>query len=71
MDAEQGGASATSVQKIISFQSKALDGLRGFAALHIVLFHSTHYANLQWNIHGQVSKFLFQIALFRALNIEK
>ena len=38
-----------------SFDSKALDGLRGFAAVHLVLHHATMAVDKhRFNIYGQV-----------------
>ena len=40
----------------IEFDSKPLDGLRGLAALHLVLFHAVREASLPYkiSIYGQV-----------------
>ena len=41
----------------IDFDSKALNGLRGFAAVHILVFHSFYFSTLKWviNLGGTVS----------------
>ena len=41
--------------KIIAFDSKALNGLRGFAAFHIMLLHVLLESNPGFNIFGAVS----------------
>ena len=38
----------------ISFDTTALSGLRGFAALYILLFHSLNYTKYAFDIYGQV-----------------
>ena len=44
-------------QNVINFDSKALNGLRGLAALHILFFHSFYCSTLKWivNLGGAVS----------------
>eukprot|EP01084_Bolivina_argentea_P151398 264246_1 len=39
--------------------TQALTGLRGIAAVHIMIFHSLLYSKLQWNILGSVQMPLF------------
>ena len=41
--------------KIMAFDSKALNGLRGFAAFHIMLLHVLIQSNPGFNIFGAVS----------------
>ena len=38
----------------INFESKALNGLRGIAALHLTLFHGLHYSEYKFDTLGQV-----------------
>ena len=42
----------------ISFESSALNGLRGFAAIHILIYHSVIYSSWGFQIYGQVSRVL-------------
>ena len=39
----------------INFESSALNGLRGFAAVHILIFHSVLHSSWGFQIYGQVS----------------
>ena len=39
----------------ISFDSTALNGLRGLASIHIMLFHAFLYSGWHFNIYGHVS----------------
>ena len=39
----------------INFESRALNGLRGFAAVHILIFHSVLHSSWGFQIYGQVS----------------
>ena len=41
--------------KILTFDSKALNGLRGFAAFHIMLLHILLQSNPGFNILGAIS----------------
>ena len=43
--------------EIINFESSALHGLRGFVAVHILIFHSLLYSSLGVNTYGQVSTY--------------
>ena len=45
----------TSKTDSVPFDSNALNGLRGLAALHILLFHALFYTEYRFNIYGQVS----------------
>ena len=38
----------------VPFESSALNGLRGIAALHIMVFHSLFYCTWNFNMYGQV-----------------
>ena len=38
----------------VEFETSALNGLRGFAAFHILIFHSLFYSTLGFIIYGQV-----------------
>ena len=38
----------------VDFETSALNGLRGIAALHILVFHSLFYSTLGFIIYGQV-----------------
>ena len=49
----------------ISFESSALNGLRGFAAVHILIYHSILYSSWGFQIFGQVSQLLL-IFFFRS-----
>ena len=57
--AESGKKPASSVR----FDSKALNGLRGFAAFHICVFHVLHYSTLSIGIYAQVN-WKLPIAIF-------
>ena len=46
------------VGETISFESSALNGLRGFAAIHILIYHSVIYSSWGFQIYGQVSRVL-------------
>ena len=39
----------------VSFDSTALNGLRGISALHILFFHSFLYSEFNFDIYGAVS----------------
>ena len=39
----------------VSFDSTALNGLRGISALHILFFHSFLYSQFNFDIYGAVS----------------
>ena len=39
----------------VAFDSKALDGLRGLAAVHILLFHSFYCSTWNINLLGAVN----------------
>ena len=41
----------------VAFDSKALDGLRGLAAVHILLFHSFYCSTWNINLLGAVNNF--------------
>ena len=43
------------LNEAISFDSNALNGLRGFAAAHIMIFHSLLYSAWGFNTYGGVS----------------
>ena len=47
--------SAATVQEVLYFDSKPLNGLRGLAALHILIFHSLWYTEYKFHIYGNVS----------------
>ena len=53
------GTVATQPQLVVDFDSKALNGLRGFASLHLVLHHAFWFCNShplnRWVMYGQVS----------------
>lgn len=64
---EEGGSKAASVasptaavtstvvqQEVLHFDSKPLNGLRGLAALHILIFHSLWYTEHRIHIYGNV-----------------
>ena len=46
---------------LISFDSKPLNGLRGFVATHLVIFHSLWYSEYNINIYGTVILIFFYI----------
>ena len=52
-------------EETISFESSALNGLRGFAAIHILIYHSVLYSSWGFQIYGQVSDFLFSTDYIR------
>ena len=52
------GNMASEVGETISFESSALNGLRGFAAIHILIFHSVIYSSWGFQIYGAVSQLL-------------
>ena len=39
---------------VVLFDTKALNGLRGFAAIHISIFHATLFSQWKLNTFGQV-----------------
>ena len=43
----------------MKFDSTALNGIRGIAAIHIVLFHGFTYCTFEFNIYAQVHMPLF------------
>ena len=49
---------SSEVGETISFESSALNGLRGFAAIHILIYHSVIYSSWGFQIYGQVSRAL-------------
>ena len=49
---------SSEVGETISFESSALNGLRGFAAIHILIYHSVIYSSWGFQIYGQVSRVL-------------
>ena len=67
---EEGGSKAASVasptaaeaavtstvvqQEVLHFDSEPLNGLRGLAALHILIFHSLWYTEYRIHIYGNV-----------------
>ena len=46
------------IEETVSFESSALNGLRGFAAVHILILHSVLYSSWGFEIYGQVSQLL-------------
>ena len=50
-------------EKIVLFDTKALNGLRGFAALHISVFHATLFSQWNLNTFGQVRYLLINCYL--------
>ena len=58
---------------LIGFDSKPLNGLRGFVATHLVIFHSLWYSEYNINIYGTVILilyiYIYTINLFRKLSI--
>merc|ERR1712226_32197 len=57
------GTLASQPQFVVDFDSKALNGLRGFASLHLVLHHAFWFCNShplnRWVMYGQVHMPLF------------
>ena len=53
---------------LICFDSKPLNGLRGFVATYLVIFHSLWYSEYNINIYGTVififNLYIFQIKIF-------
>ena len=49
-------------EKVV-FYTKALNGLRGFAALHISVFHATLFSQWNLNTFGQVRYLLINCYL--------
>ena len=47
------------IGETMSFESSALNGLRGFAAVHILIYHSVLYSSWGFQIYGQVSLIFF------------
>ena len=43
----------------VKFKSSALNGLRGLAAFHVMVFHTIHYSNFSFSINGTVRRPLF------------
>ena len=54
---------SSEVGETFSFESSALNGLRGFAAIHILIYHSVIYSSWGFQIYGQVSTFNFIFSL--------
>ena len=54
MDVNNKRSVMESTEKLVNFDSKALGGLRGISALHIVLFHSLIYCDFGFVTYGQV-----------------
>ena len=50
---------STPMLESISFESSALNGLRGFLAVHLVTYHSLLFSTLQFDNYGNVSSFSF------------
>ena len=42
----------------VKFDSSALNGLRGLAAFHVMVFHSILYSNFSFSINGTVRSFI-------------
>ena len=42
----------------VKFDSSALNGLRGLAAFHVMVFHTIHYSNFSFSINGTVTSFI-------------
>ena len=49
---------SSEVGETFSFESSALNGLRGFAAIHILIYHSVIYSSWGFQTYGQVSRVL-------------
>ena len=43
----------------VKFESSALNGLRGLAAFHVMVFHTIHFSNFSFSINGTVRIPLF------------
>ena len=43
----------------VKFESSPLNGLRGLAAFHVMVFHTIHYSNFSFSINGTVRRPLF------------
>ena len=52
--AEAAVTSTVVQQEVLHFDSKPLNGLRGLAALHILIFHSLWYTEYRIHIYGNV-----------------
>ena len=46
---------ATPMLEAFSFESSALNGLRGFLATHLVSYHSFQFSSLKFDNYGNVS----------------
>lgn len=51
------------------FETTALTGLRGLAAIHLVLFHSIGNCSYNFNIYGQVSTSLDTSYILQVLTL--
>jgi hypothetical protein len=51
------------------FETSALTGLRGLAAIHLVLFHSIGNCSYNFNIYGQVSTSLDTSYILQVLTL--
>ena len=48
----------------VKFDSSALNGLRGLAAFHVMVFHSILYSNFSFSINGTVRSFIHIVQIF-------
>ena len=51
---------------LIGFDSKPLNGLRGFVATYLVIFHSLWYSEYNIDIYGTVI-FIFNLYIFQII----
>ena len=55
--------------EVLHFDSKPLNGLRGLAALHILIFHSLWYTEHKIHIYGNVRFYFSEIHFFQGLTL--
>ena len=56
--------SGEKLEEKVVFYTKALNGLRGFAAFHISIFHATLFSQWNLNTFGQVRYLVMNCSLY-------
>ena len=55
----------------VKFESTALNGLRGLAAFHVMVFHTIHYSNFSFSINGTVTSFIHLYSTYPFHKVKK